>query len=48
LRGSSDEQSIAIKAAWLILAAVTFVLVFYAGTVVMSIMYPLDEAMLGF
>lgn len=33
---------------WVILATVTFIVFFYSGTVVMSILYPLDEALLSF
>jgi hypothetical protein len=48
LRGSFDNQSLARKSAWLILAVFTFLVLFYSGTVLMSIVYPLDEAMLTF
>lgn len=43
-----DEQSVTSKCVWLVLATLTFIMCFPAGTVVMSIAYPLDEAMLGF
>jgi hypothetical protein len=43
-----DEQSLARKCIWLILAMVMFVVFFYSGTVLMSIVFPLDEALLGF
>lgn len=48
MRGSFDEQAVPAKAAWLILAVFTFLVFFYSGTVLMSIMYPLDEALLAF
>ncbi len=32
------------KCLWLILATFTFLVFFYSGTLVMSIIYPLDEA----
>ena len=43
-----DEQPVARKWVWLILAVLMFVVFFYSGTVVMSILYPLDEAILRF
>jgi len=48
LRDSFDEQSLVTKAAWLTLAMLTFLVFFYSGTFVMSIMYPLDDALLAF
>ena len=45
IAGSFDEQSVASKCLWLVLATLTFIVCFYAGTVVMSIVYPLDEAL---
>ncbi len=36
------------KCLWLFLATVTFLVFFYSGTLVMSIVYPLDEAPLSF
>lgn len=33
---------------WIILAALTFIVFFYSGTIVMSILYALDEAPLSF
>ena len=47
-KGSFDNQSLTRKSAWLILAVFTFLVCFYSGTVLMSILYPLDEAMLAF
>jgi hypothetical protein len=48
LKGSFDEQSLTRKSAWLILTMFTFLFFFYSGTVLMSILYPLDEALLAF
>lgn len=48
LEGGFDEQSLESKSAWLILAVFTFLVFFYSGTVLMSIMYPLDDALLAF
>jgi hypothetical protein len=48
LKSSFDEQSITRKSAWLVLTVFTFLVFFYSGTVLMSIMYPLDEALLAF
>ena len=47
-KGSFDNQSLARKSAWLIVAVFTFVVFFYWEPVLMSILYPLDEAMLSF
>ena len=33
---------------WIFLTTLTFIVFFYSGTVVMSILYPLDEALLSF
>ncbi|HEX2226866.1 MAG TPA: hypothetical protein VHM64_06975 [Candidatus Binatia bacterium] len=43
-----DEQPVARKCVWLLLALLMFVIFFYSGTVAMSILYPLNEAILGF
>jgi hypothetical protein len=43
-----DEQSVVKKCVWLILATFTFLICFYSGALVMSIVYSLDEAVLGF
>jgi hypothetical protein len=48
LKGSFDNQYLARKFAWVILALFTFLVFFYSGTVLMSIVYPLDEAPLWF
>jgi hypothetical protein len=47
-KSSFDDQSVARKCVWLILATFTFLLCFYAGTAFMSMIYLLDEAPLGF
>jgi hypothetical protein len=43
-----DQQRFTTKCLWLFLAMFTFLIFFYSGTLLMSIVYPLDEAMLGF
>ena len=43
-----DEQPTVRKCLWIMLATCTFLICFYSGTVMMSIVYPLDEAVLGF
>jgi hypothetical protein len=48
LTSSFDEQSVSKKCVWLVLATFTFLICFYSGTIVMSILYPLDEALLMF
>ena len=48
LKGSFDQQSLTRKSAWLFLTVFTFLFFFYSGTIVMSILYPLDEALLAF
>jgi hypothetical protein len=48
IRGHFDEKSTAKQFLWICIAALAFVLFFYAGTAVMSIIYPLEEAALGF
>jgi hypothetical protein len=47
-KDSFDEQCAARKCVWLMLATLTFIICFYSGTALMSILYPLDEALLGF
>jgi hypothetical protein len=46
--GHFDQQRFAKKCLWLFLAIFVFLACFYAGTATMSIIYPLDEAILGF
>jgi hypothetical protein len=43
-----DQQSLALKCVWLVVATVAFLFCFYAGTAVMSIVFPLDAAPLAF
>jgi hypothetical protein len=43
-----DEISASRKLLWLTFAVVTFLFMFYAGTALMSVVYPLDEAVIGF
>lgn len=47
-KNSFDEQSVARKCMWLILATFRFLVCFYVGTAFMSMVYPFDEAPLGF
>jgi hypothetical protein len=39
-----DQKRLATKCVWLVAATFVFLACFYAGTAVMCIMYPLDEA----
>jgi hypothetical protein len=39
-----DQQPVISKCLWLLLATCMFVFCFYAGTIFMSVFYPLDAA----
>ena len=47
-QNSFDEQSVARKCVWLIFATFAFLVCFYVGTALMSMVYPTHEAPLGF
>jgi hypothetical protein len=43
-----DEQPVLGKCLWLLLATFMFLACFYAGTILMSVVYPLDAAPVAF
>ena len=43
-----DQQPVISKCLWLLLATFMFVVCFYAGTILMSVLFPLDAAPLAF
>jgi hypothetical protein len=43
-----QEQSLIDKCLWFLLAAFTLLVFFYASTILMSIIYPVDSALLTF
>ena len=44
IQGHFDQKPFVTKCVWLLLVTLAFLVCFYVGTAVMSVMYPLDEA----